>query len=1145
MHYHFSRTLRIISTIVLAFFLWTFGGLFDIAYAVKNSDKLSAVSDKRAANSSQQGQAGITPPGLPLPQGEGKSAAEKFGKDLEEIELILKDTATDTDTKKRKLLSKKAEIDADDIEIRKQFKETEEKIKSLPGEIWKRHQDFVKKYEDNLSELKTNLDDIDKAKTQSEQELAQKKAIAFLEKVKPPKKHQKLDPNKLPHRTAEPVWIEPRTKPEEFLEGGNALAVMGNGLKHFKDSSRITHHPSPIQVASNGPLTGLLNSSTPPISSPWQGEAWRGASSALPDGSYQIALANSPTSADLAETIEVQFTPEIRELAADLEYNPTKIFNFVRNYIEYIPTYGSIQGAHRTLMTGKGNSFDQASLLIALLRVSGISAKYEYGTVQVDIDKIKNWVGGFTDSMAALRLMASGGIPVKGLVEGGTIKAVQFENVWVKAWIDYIPSRGAVHKQGDTWIPLDPSFKQDTYAPGVDFNSAVPFDIQGFLNEVTSTATIDPATGSITGVNTDLAQTRVADYGAQIEIYLNANYPNATEEGILRNGEIIRKELPFLPLNLPYTVVTKGWDAPSLPSTLRHKLTFSVIKDIYEQATETSLNYSISLPEIAVKRVTISYLPATDADKATLRSLMPKPHADGSPIQISEIPSSFPSYLINLKPELRIGGQLVATGPAVNMGYSEQLSITLQSPSKGVRAVDKELIAGEHYAIGLDVMPLEEDAIEEKILNHYDLLEQVKAKTVYPTKDDLYGEFLHTMAVGYFDQADAFEVRLARMMGVVSHRLPSIGIVQSSVHVRYVFGYPFTVTPEGLFLDIQYSASMTFALDGNTESVKTFNFMSGLYESGLEHAVPEQLFSQPTNPVEGVSTVKILSVANSQNIPVYTITAANIAAILPKIQTGIGSEIQNAVNAGKEVITPERNVTINGWTGTGYIVYDPANGNGAFIISGGKNGGFLTALGAYWIACGTVIYDSDPWAGMEEIMAGINLITEAQDLWSRVLKTAGKVALELGMNFMPWGKVLGSTKMAFAAVMSRGAQNSLKGRIMERILLRRMNILEQNFDKFKVDILNKNVMPDAYLGALVRPVEIIEVKGWNQIHLGTGNLVASIELARQHGAFFRLLVKDTSTIYKSVYKYLNEALPERYMIHVLDLKTGVVMPPLP
>jgi transglutaminase-like putative cysteine protease len=50
-----------------------------------------------------------------------------------------------------------------------------------------------------------------------------------------------------------------------------------------------------------------------------------------------------------------------------LEEDPVKIYNWVRNTIEFIPSYGSIQGADYTLQHGKGNAFDTASLLIALL----------------------------------------------------------------------------------------------------------------------------------------------------------------------------------------------------------------------------------------------------------------------------------------------------------------------------------------------------------------------------------------------------------------------------------------------------------------------------------------------------------------------------------------------------------------------------------------------------------------------------------------------------------------------------------------------------------------------------------------------------------------------------------------------------------
>jgi transglutaminase-like putative cysteine protease len=193
----------------------------------------------------------------------------------------------------------------------------------------------------------------------------------------------------------------------------------------------------------------------------------------------------------LAETIEVKFTPAIQSKAAELGNNPVKIYNWVRNNIEFVPTYGSIQGADMCLQTKQCNDFDTASLLIALLRASGIYARYVYGTIELPIEKVKNWVGGFTDSMEALRLLASAKIPTKGMTVGGEIKYVRIESLWVEAWIDYIPSRGARHKVGDMWIPLDASFKQYNYTQGIDIKSAVPFDAQSFVDQITSTATIN------------------------------------------------------------------------------------------------------------------------------------------------------------------------------------------------------------------------------------------------------------------------------------------------------------------------------------------------------------------------------------------------------------------------------------------------------------------------------------------------------------------------------------------------------------------------------------------------------------------------------------------------------------------------------
>src|SRR4030043_1211153 len=225
--------IKVISIIVLFFFCWSFGGIFDVVAVAATHSKQTGKSSQKSPSSDQQSSASADQPMAGKPE-------EKFQKTLEDIEQILIDTSTDTDTKKNKLKTKKSEIESLDVEIKKQFADTEKKLKDegLPNEILERHYNFVKKYEDNLNELKNNLDTIDKAKDKKETDDAIEKTKQFLEKAKPPKKHVPLDPNKLPHRTAEPVWIEPRTSPEEF--------------KRAKEQIAKNREQKPILVASAG-----------------------------------------------------------------------------------------------------------------------------------------------------------------------------------------------------------------------------------------------------------------------------------------------------------------------------------------------------------------------------------------------------------------------------------------------------------------------------------------------------------------------------------------------------------------------------------------------------------------------------------------------------------------------------------------------------------------------------------------------------------------------------------------------------------------------------------------------------------------------------------------------------------------------------
>ncbi|WP_300351456.1 hypothetical protein [uncultured Alcanivorax sp.] len=72
------------------------------------------------------------------------------------------------------------------------------------------------------------------------------------------------------------------------------------------------------------------------------------------------------------------------------------------------------------------------------------------------------------------RSSGQGGIPNVGMVSGGEITHINLEHVWVEAWIDYHPSRGAKHSVGDSWVPMDASFKQYEYTEGMALEEQVP-----------------------------------------------------------------------------------------------------------------------------------------------------------------------------------------------------------------------------------------------------------------------------------------------------------------------------------------------------------------------------------------------------------------------------------------------------------------------------------------------------------------------------------------------------------------------------------------------------------------------------------------------------------------------------------------------
>jgi len=159
---------------------------------------------------------------------------------------------------------------------------------------------------------------------------------------------------------------------------------------------------------------------------------------------------------------------------------------------------------------------------------------------------------------------------------------------------------------------------------------------------------------------------------------------------------------------------------------------------------------------------------------------------------------------------------------------------------------------------------------------------------------------------------------------------------RSTVSENRAFGFPRTVSAGGLGIDIDKDFYSVSPIDGDRQKVKQFFMNNGIIGSYLEGGIFEQIFGG-----EAVSTIHILNKANQEGIKVYQINSANAADVLPKLQynTLKKQSLQNLIDSGKEITIPEKKVTISGWNGTGYIVLEPEDGTGAYMIDGGFSGG--------------------------------------------------------------------------------------------------------------------------------------------------------------------------------------------------------------
>ncbi|MFZ6736070.1 transglutaminase-like domain-containing protein [Undibacterium sp. Ji42W] len=816
-------------------------------------------------------------------------------------------------------------------DIDQSFKDTEQHLRDakLPAEILARHRKAVSDYQSRQGEFNKIMDRVvqadDKGQT-SDRQTALTDLSGFMDKYPNAKPHQYTDPNKLPFGSPSNKVRKPNESKAQY------------------------------QANLFEPKSEKLILAGPPVNA---------------QGSAQSFLPAIPTAQDTAETEDVQLTPAIKAQAAALNNNPVQIYNWVRNNISFIPSYGSIQGSELTLQNKRGNAFDTASLLIALYRSAGIPARYVYGTIDVPADRVMNWVGGVTKIEAAQSLLGQGGIPNTGLINGGQISAIRMEHVWVEAFVDYTPSRGAVNKNPNTWVPMDASFKQYEFTAGMDIKNKVPVNSQDLLAQIQQGATVNEAGGYVQNLNQVNLQTQMSNYQVQIDNYIKSQKANATVGDVLGTQKIKAEAYGVLLGTLPYKVVATGSEFQTLPDNLRWKFKTNLyLADGVSTSDNAVIELNQSTSKLAGKKITLSFVPATQADQDLINSYMPKTHTDGTPIQSNELPTSLPGYLLNMKAEFRVDGQMIATSSgSFTMGSSVKQANQYFNPSRGDWAGgdDNDITVGEYNAIGLDlqgISPVQLKALQDKMMATKNKLVQFQQNPNDLTsvngvgKEDLNADFIYMGILTYFAHIDASDTLSAHTTSnVVNFRQPSYGRFLTVARANFYFGVVKTVNFPGVEMDVDYLRYHVEAKDGNNATRSGYMLRVGSRGSAAEHAIPEALFKDlhlvpsDTSQLEAVSAVKAILTATSQGQKIYILKSSNQVIhnmVIQSLQIDSDAkvDIANALSTGMEVTVHEKNINVGGWIGSGYIVVDPDTGAGAYKITGGANGGVIWWLGA-------------------------------------------------------------------------------------------------------------------------------------------------------------------------------------------------------
>jgi len=301
----------------------------------------------------------------------------------------------------------------------------------------------------------------------------------------------------------------------------------------------------------------------------------------------------------------------IVELARSLKSDADLIFEWVYNNVENLPSFGLSKGGLGALLDNMGNSFDQADLMVQLLRQAGYTANYVFGDLTMNTAQLSSWLGSDSDPLnlwVSRWLLDAGGVPTTDIYWNGVDWVIDFSHCWVQVNI------------GGTNYYFDPAIKSYTTKTKIDLATAMGYNATTFMNGARSGATINA--DYVQNMNRSNIRTSLDTMTGNLVTWIKNNANGAGLDDILGGRNIVQSDASS-PIRNTVHPNLKAGSTPTVWATIpdAYKIILHIVYD--------SIDVQFFSNDLAGKRMTLFFNTSHQAELRLDGTLIGTSNAQG------------------------------------------------------------------------------------------------------------------------------------------------------------------------------------------------------------------------------------------------------------------------------------------------------------------------------------------------------------------------------------------------------------------------------------------------------------------------------------------------------------------------------------